>query len=617
MKYFGRKWLINLEKCILWQYDKATSLSRIILNKQNWYKQNVTDFIVSFFIDVFNLKTANDFGLNIWGKLLNFPRQIMLNKYQLKVLDSGGAETNTIAVDRLTFQSKIASGDDFTAITIEQGDKYTFEFSVSVGTGYYVSVYDKNNNLIVDRAEIHSDGQTAPTPAYYGLSGYSISSSGVICSVVADYTPLNLSTEQYRFLLLGQILKFKMNCTIPEVNRYLRLIFNEQDNRNVYVIDNHDMTISYNIEPSSLSDEIKLLIENYDFLPAPAGVKINTGIGSYFTLKINPSPSNANVTFRINGENYPTVNNEITVNSGTIVDYTVSAVSDGFQTKTGSVEVTENTTVPVTLETTLTITATPNTAEIKLTLNGVDYTGTGSITKTVTYGNTYSYEISKQGYYTQISTGNTITGLTNIAVQLQESDINLVFDKLHKENGGVESKGTFVIGQAGTYHIELGGDTGYDEDKPNTRHNGGTADITTTFAENDEIEIKIMYGGCPDNSGYIFGGVGVGLWVNGVCKLVAGGGGVVGGAVVHSCGGGGYEGGYAYYKNRYSWNGYSIDGTKGNYKNTQAGAGQYHHPFSYTDAYGGSGYKADDYSSAILVYAGNTGAGYAKITYIE
>ena len=522
MKMFKPKFLINLEKCILWQYDKAPRISTLITEKQKWYKQNVSEFIVNFFINIFNLKTANDFGLNIWGKLLNFPRQIMLNKYQLKVLDRGGTETDTITVDRLTFQSKIASGDDFTAITIGQGDKYIFEFSVNIGSGYYVSVYDKNNNLIVDRAEIHSDGQTAPSPAYYGLSGYSVSSSGVICSVVADYTPLNLSTEQYRFLLLGQILKFKMNCTIPEVNRYLRLIFNEQDNRNVYVIDNHDMTISYNIEPSSLSDEIKLLIENYDFLPAPAGVKINTGLGSYFTLKINPSPSNANVTFRINGENYPTVNNEITVNSGTIVDYTVSAVSDGFQTKTGSVEVTENTTVPVTLETTLTITATPNTASISLTLNGTTYTGTGSITKTVTYGNTYSYEVSAEGYYTETSGGNlTVTGLVNTQVTLSENNISLVFDKIFKTNGGVESKGTFIVQRAGSYHIELGGDTGYSEYNANVRHNGGTADITVTFAVNDQLEIKVMYGGYDSAFGNVHGGVGVGLWVNGVCNKFA------------------------------------------------------------------------------------------------
>lgn len=604
-----KKWLINLEKTILWQYDKATRLTRIVLSKENWYKQNVTNFIVGFLIDIFNLKTANGFGLSVWGKILNFPRQIMPNKYQTTILDNNDNISTTINLDRAIFNSEIASGNDFNAITISAGDKYTFVFELSVGTGWYVTVYDIGGNVTVPRTYMTNNR----SPYNYGITDY-----GDIrkLSVIADFSPINLSTEQYRFLLLGQILKFKMSCTIPEINRYLRIIFNEQDNKNVYVTDNHNMTITYTLNPQVLSEEISDLIENYDFLPRPAGVKVITGIGDFFTFKVVPSPANAEVRLRVNGETYNTT--EIRVNSGQDVYYEVSDIANGFTTQTGTVTVTEDTNVPVVLETTLTITATPNTANISLTIDGNTYTATGTITKTVTYGNIYSWQVSNSGYYTETSGGNlTVTGLVNTQVTLNEANISLVFDKLHKENGGVESKGTFIIQRAGTYRIELGGDTGYDEDYPNTRHNGGTADITTTFAENDEVEIKIMYGGCPDNSGYIFGGVGVGLWVNGVCKLVAGGGGVVGGMVVHSCGGGGYEGGYAYYRSRYAWNGYSINGTTGNYKNTEAGAGAYAKLSNYAEAYGGSGYKASDYNSATLVYAGNTGTGYARITYIQ
>lgn len=505
-----KKWLINLEKTILWQYDKATRLTRVVLSKENWYKQNVTNFIVGFLIDIFNLKTANDFGLSVWGKILNFPRQV----------------TN------------------------------------------------KNNNSII-----------------------------------------NLTTEQYRFLLLGQILKFKMSCTIPEINRYLRIIFNEQDNKNVYVTDNHNMTITYTLNPQVLSEEISDLIENYDFLPRPAGVKVITGIGDFFTFKIVPSPSNAEVRLRVNGEIYNTT--EIRVSSGQDVYYEVSDIANGFTTQTGTVTVTEDTEIPVVLETTLTITATPNTANISLTIDGNTYTATGTITKTVTYGNIYSWQVSNSGYYTETSGGNlTVTGLTNTQVTLSEANINLIFDKLFKTDGGVESKGTFIVQRAGSYHIELGGDGGLDENYPNTRTNGGTAEITTTFAVDDVLEIKIMYGGYDSGAGNIYGGVGVGLWVNGVCKLVAGGGGQVATLQVVSYGGGGYNGGYAYYRNRYAVNGYSIDGTRGNYQNTEDGAGQHRHS-TYGDGYGGSGYKSSDYNSAVLVYAGNTGAGYARISYIQ
>lgn len=606
MKIFKPSFLINLEKCILWQYDKATKLSNLIIEKEKWYKQNVTEFIVNFFINIFNLKTANDFGLNVWGKLLSFPRQITLNKYQVTILDRDGQKTDTISLDRTTFNAKIASGDDFTAMTVEQGKKYTFEFRVNIGSGYYVSVYDNNGNTIVNKAPINSQGGTAPSPSYYGLSGYSVSSSGVICSVVTDYTPLNLSTEQYRFLLLGQVLKFKMSCTIPEVNRYLRLIFNEEDNKNVYVIDNHNMTITYNIEPSSLSDEIRLLIENYDFLPAPAGVRAITGLGEYFTLKIVPSPSNALVRLFINGEEISATNNEITVKDGTVVDYRVSA--DGFDEKTGSVEINgEDVTENVTLETTLTINATPSSSTITLILNGTTYTATGSITKTVTYGNSYSYTVSKEGYIEEGEENQTITGQRTININLQESGATLSLTGLYKSNGGVETKKTFIVNRTAEYKIELGGDRSYENASPNYYKKGGSAVLQTTFNQGDVLKIKIMYGGYRSSAGNNFGGVGVGLWVNDVCKLAVGGGGFGLGAIaVGEVGGGGYEGGTAGYSK-----GFSYNGQRGNYSGTGAGAGG-----GDNNGRGGSGYVASEYASVATLTYNNNNSGFARITYI-
>ena len=90
MKIFNANWLINLEKTILWQYDKATKLNSLIKAKQKWYQQNVSFFITNFFLNVFDIKRANDFGLTIWGKLLNFPRQIILNKYQITAEQTEG-----------------------------------------------------------------------------------------------------------------------------------------------------------------------------------------------------------------------------------------------------------------------------------------------------------------------------------------------------------------------------------------------------------------------------------------------------------------------------------------------------------------------------------------------
>lgn len=163
---------IDLQKCIIWQYDKASKLNSLITQKESWYTKYVTNFIRDFFWNIFNIDTANEFGLTIWGKMLGLDRNV-----------------------------------------------------VFIG----------------------------------GESHY-------------------LTTEQYRFLLKGQILKFNMkNVSVPEINKYLRVIFNLEDNSQAFVKDNQDMTITYNItkDMGLLQEEITQLLNYYDFLPRPAGVGVN------------------------------------------------------------------------------------------------------------------------------------------------------------------------------------------------------------------------------------------------------------------------------------------------------------------------------------------------------
>lgn len=163
---------IDLQKCIIWQYDKASKLKSLITQKESWYAKYVTNFIKDFFWNIFNIDTANEFGLTIWGKMLGLDRNV-----------------------------------------------------VFIG----------------------------------GQSHY-------------------LTTEQYRFLLKGQILKFNMrNVSVPEINKYLRVIFNLEDNSQAFVRDNFDMSITYVItkDMGILQEEITQLLNYYDFLPRPAGVGVN------------------------------------------------------------------------------------------------------------------------------------------------------------------------------------------------------------------------------------------------------------------------------------------------------------------------------------------------------
>lgn len=67
---------VNLLQAILWQYNDATRLQSLLENKQSWYDAQYSEFWTDWYRDVFNLETANDFGLTVWAIILNIPLTI-------------------------------------------------------------------------------------------------------------------------------------------------------------------------------------------------------------------------------------------------------------------------------------------------------------------------------------------------------------------------------------------------------------------------------------------------------------------------------------------------------------------------------------------------------------
>jgi len=61
---------LNLMRVILWQYNDATRLQSLIDHKNKWYLENYTEFWNNWHRDVFDLRTANDFGLAVWSIIL-------------------------------------------------------------------------------------------------------------------------------------------------------------------------------------------------------------------------------------------------------------------------------------------------------------------------------------------------------------------------------------------------------------------------------------------------------------------------------------------------------------------------------------------------------------------
>ena len=67
---------VNLLRSILWQYENADKLKTLVLGQQGWINENHTKFWNNWIRDVFNLKTANAFGLAVWARILNVPLTI-------------------------------------------------------------------------------------------------------------------------------------------------------------------------------------------------------------------------------------------------------------------------------------------------------------------------------------------------------------------------------------------------------------------------------------------------------------------------------------------------------------------------------------------------------------
>lgn len=64
---------VDLMRALLWQHTDAERLQSIISQKQAWYDENQKSFWENWVTDVFDLRTANDFGLAVWAIILDIP----------------------------------------------------------------------------------------------------------------------------------------------------------------------------------------------------------------------------------------------------------------------------------------------------------------------------------------------------------------------------------------------------------------------------------------------------------------------------------------------------------------------------------------------------------------
>lgn len=179
---------VDLLRAILWQYNDATRLQSILQQKSEWYEVNQKTFWDDWIRDVFDLTTANDFGLSVWGVILGVSLSFGLP-------GTGARPVWGFGVHNLNFN---------------------------------------NGNFGRDAA---------------GVAG--------------------LTVEQKRLVLQLRYYQLISDGTVPHANYVLKKVFGTG-----YVLDHLDMTATY-IFPTDIPSSIRAILEQFDLLPRPAGVKID------------------------------------------------------------------------------------------------------------------------------------------------------------------------------------------------------------------------------------------------------------------------------------------------------------------------------------------------------
>lgn len=69
---------VNILRSLLWQDNQATKLAQLLSLKQEWLNTNETQFWNDWVTNVFDLRTANQFGLAVWAIILGVSLSVIL-----------------------------------------------------------------------------------------------------------------------------------------------------------------------------------------------------------------------------------------------------------------------------------------------------------------------------------------------------------------------------------------------------------------------------------------------------------------------------------------------------------------------------------------------------------
>lgn len=207
------------------QYAASPIIQKLILDRGEYFSRAWTN---SFYDAVWNVDTAQGFGLDIWGRIVVIGRSVKI-----------------ITQDR----------------TFGYYEAWAGESGVAPPAGPVII-----NNLAFILAPPDSEGTTDDrvtpfddAPFYDGVQ----STETVV-----------LSDAAYRKLILAKALANISDCSMPSLNNALRSLFDGSETRRCYATTNNSMDLSYVFE-FTLTPVEKTLAVSAGVIPRPAGVKLS------------------------------------------------------------------------------------------------------------------------------------------------------------------------------------------------------------------------------------------------------------------------------------------------------------------------------------------------------
>lgn len=273
---------IATDSVILWQYDKAYNLIRLIQAWNEFAKVSCTDFWNYFGNSIFPIDRADTFGLNAWGNMLGIPRPtIYIPKYKDNDKEKGSYD------GKINFTTspkwlEIASSDS-EAINKALSEGYIIYKKGSAKTtlyklveGFNIDGYSEEGYRVIDDGNVYDE------------EGEIISDSG--------WKTVTIQNTLYRGLLKGRFFMMCHSPTVPNYNKYLSIVFGAMDSdgdgkpdydifgadgevvgerasRNI-ALDFQNMTMGFTFPKTASVEEAYLIFQHYDVVyPFPAGIR--------------------------------------------------------------------------------------------------------------------------------------------------------------------------------------------------------------------------------------------------------------------------------------------------------------------------------------------------------